>query len=180
MVFTEAAPVICKVVFHQDKPELSPSTPTENAGRTAPPARASDALADQSLTKTANPQNSIPTPIRGGKSISNHTQPTGGYGAEYELATDRKSDTTSVASSGAINSDSGYYELGNNLPASLENHTKLEVQLHKIDQIYEDVSTDLEELSSTRVLFTHPHELGPMDPANEEDNLTTPPKKMTL
>ena len=78
----ENALVQCHVVFHQDEPAFSPDFPTDDAGRTAPPADAGATTVDQAPTDTANPQNATPTVIRVRKSISNLTQPVDSLGAK--------------------------------------------------------------------------------------------------
>ena len=97
MVATEAASVLCQVVFHQDYPEFLPNIPTTNASYTAPPSGAGATPADQAPTKTTAPTRDIPTAIGAEKSISNCAQPTGGFGMEFELAAYRDSAVTLVA-----------------------------------------------------------------------------------
>ena len=49
---------------------------------------------------------------------------------------------------------------------------ELAAKPHELKKIHEEVRTELEEIYSPRVLFTHPHELDPIDISNEEVNLT--------
>ena len=72
VVITEAAPVLCQVLFHKDEPLFSPAIPTNYVGGTAPPAGA----------KTVTPKSDTQTDIGGGKSNSNCALPTEGLGVE--------------------------------------------------------------------------------------------------
>ena len=146
-VATEAAPVLCQVVFHQDELALSPSVSTEDADGTAPPAGAIVASTDQAPTKTTTPKADIPTAIGGIKSSPNLTQSTDGLGAESELAANCGSDVTSAASYDAIDIDSDYSGLSENLPAISENRTELVVQTNKINYMHTDIRAYLEEYS---------------------------------
>ena len=82
-----------------------------------------------------------------------------GQGADQELAADHDSDVTSVASSGANNSDSDYVELYKNSPASSDNSPELETIIEKIVQMHNDVNTAIRYFSTPRAIFTYPHKL---------------------
>ena len=58
-------------------------------------------------------------------------------GAEYQLASDRKSDITLAASSETSNADSDYYKSSNNFPARRDNRTEPVAKIHKLEKMHE-------------------------------------------
>ena len=120
---TEAAPVLCQVVFHQDEPGFLSSVLTGNAVRTSLTNGAGASYLSQSPTKITTPESAIPSAIGGVKSISNPTQPIDSIGIESELYSNRKSDIMLEASSGMSDSDSYYSDSSNKLIEILDNRT---------------------------------------------------------
>ena len=155
----KSALVLCQFVFNQYNLESSHSIPTNDVGGNTPPVGAGATPTAKSPTDTSTPKNATPTAIRGGKKRSNRIQPMYSIGAESKLAAYPDSDIILSSSSGISDTNSDYSELRKNSPSRSDNCQELEAQIHELGKINNEVRTELEEISSPRVLFTQPLKL---------------------
>ena len=96
-------------------------------------------------------------------------------GEESKLAANCNGGDMSAASSGARDANSDYSELRKNSSENLDNFPEIKSQIRKLEQICEEVSTQLKDISAPMVLFNQPHEINLMKPVNKGVNPTRKP-----
>ena len=102
---------------------------------------------------------------------------------DQEFNADHDSEVTSADGSGTNDNNSKYVESRKKLPVISDNRPELKTIIEEIIEIQNDANTELEEFSTPRALFTHPHDLNPMQLTGAEttptkiprDNVVTPP-----
>ena len=72
-----------------------------------------------------------------------------------------------MASLGVSDTKSDYSKSIKSSPASSENCTYPEAQIHELEKMHEEIRAELEDISSPRVLFSQPHELNRTELANK-------------
>ena len=98
--------------------------------------------------------------------VSNCTWPTEGQSVDQELDSNNNSDVALVENSGANDNNSEYVESWKTSPTISDNSTKLKTLIEKIVEMHNDTNTAIKEFYTPRALFTHPHELDPIDRAS--------------